>query len=60
MIREVLHINVINFYIAVARALDLTLKQKPVAVEPLTPEELKQILSQSKENDDDDCLMCGS
>ena len=35
-------------------------KQKPVAVEPLTPEELKQILSQSKENDDDDCLMCGS
>jgi len=35
-------------------------KQKPVAVEPLTPEELKQILSQSKENDEDDCLMCGS
>ena len=35
-------------------------KQKPVAVEPLTPEELKQILSQSKENEDDDCLMCGS
>ena len=35
-------------------------KQKPVAVEPLTPEELKQILSQSMENEDDDGLMCGS
>jgi len=29
-------------------------------VEPLSPEELKQILSQSKESEDDDCLMCGS
>ena len=35
-------------------------KEKPVAVEPLTPEELKQIISQSKENEDDECLMCGS
>ena len=35
-------------------------KEKPVAVEPLTPEELKQIISQSKENEDDDCLVCGS
>ena len=35
-------------------------KEKPVAGEPLSPEELKQILSQSKENEDDDCLMCGS
>jgi len=35
-------------------------KEKPVAVEPLSPEELKQIISQSKENEDDDCLMCGS
>jgi len=35
-------------------------KEKPIAVEPLTPEELKQIISQSKENEDDDCLMCGS
>ena len=35
-------------------------KEKPVAVEPLTPEELKQFISQSKENEDDDCLMCGS
>ena len=35
-------------------------KEKTVAVEPLTPEELKQIISQSKENEDDDCLMCGS
>jgi ribonucleoside-diphosphate reductase alpha chain len=29
-------------------------------VEPLTPEELKQMLKQSKDNEDDDCLMCGS
>ena len=29
-------------------------------VEPLSPEELKQMLSQSKESEDDDCLMCGS
>ncbi|MEK9755981.1 MAG: ribonucleoside-diphosphate reductase subunit alpha [Bacteroidota bacterium] len=35
-------------------------KETPIAVEPLTPEELKQIISQSKENEDDDCLMCGS
>ena len=35
-------------------------KEKPLAVKPLTPEELKQIISQSKENEDDDCLMCGS
>ena len=34
--------------------------QKQVAVEPLTPEELKQMLSQSQSNEDDDCLMCGS
>ena len=30
------------------------------AVEPLTPQELKQMLEQSKSNEDDDCLMCGS
>ncbi|MGC6421574.1 MAG: ribonucleoside-diphosphate reductase subunit alpha [Flavobacteriaceae bacterium] len=30
------------------------------AVEPLTPEELKQMLAQSKNSEDDDCLMCGS
>ena len=30
------------------------------AVEPLSPEELKQMLSQAKESEDDDCLMCGS
>jgi len=33
---------------------------KPVAVEPLTPGELKEMLAKSKENEDDDCLMCGS
>ena len=34
--------------------------EKPVAVEPLTPGELKEMLAKSKENEDDDCLMCGS
>ena len=34
--------------------------EKPVAVEPLTPAELKEMLAKSKENEDDDCLMCGS
>ena len=34
--------------------------EKPVAVEPLTPSELKEMLTKSKENEDDDCLMCGS
>ena len=29
-------------------------------VEPLTPSELKTMLQQSKENEGDDCLMCGS
>ena len=29
-------------------------------VEPLSPQELKQMLAQAKENEDDDCLMCGS
>ena len=29
-------------------------------VEPLSPQELKQMLSQAKDNEDDDCLMCGS
>ena len=32
----------------------------PVAVEPLSPKELKQMLAQAKEGEDDDCLMCGS
>ena len=34
--------------------------EKPVAVEPLTAGELKEMLAKSKENEDDDCLMCGS
>jgi ribonucleoside-diphosphate reductase alpha chain len=34
--------------------------QAPVPVEPLSPQELKQILAQAKEGEDDDCLMCGS
>jgi len=32
----------------------------PVPVEPLSPQELKQMLAQAKEGEDDDCLMCGS
>ena len=35
-------------------------KPAAVAVEPLTPEELKTMLEQSRESEDDDCLMCGS
>ena len=34
--------------------------EKPLAVEPLTPGELKEMLAKSRENEDDDCLMCGS
>ncbi len=32
----------------------------PQPVEPLSPEELKEMLSKAKESEDDDCLMCGS
>ena len=32
-----------------------------IPVEPLTPEELKEMIAKSKEGEqDDDCLMCGS
>ena len=31
-----------------------------IAVDPLPPEELKKMLSQSQNSEDDDCLMCGS
>ncbi len=34
--------------------------KEQVAVKPLKPEELKQMLEQSKNSKDDDCLMCGS
>jgi len=34
--------------------------KEQIAVEPLKPEELKQMLKQSKNSEDDDCLMCGS
>ena len=37
-----------------------TAKPAAVPVEPLTPEELKAMLQQSRESEDDDCLMCGS
>ena len=32
----------------------------PIPVEPLSPQELKQMLSKAKDSEDDDCLMCGS
>ncbi|THD69443.1 ribonucleoside-diphosphate reductase subunit alpha [Robertkochia marina] len=35
-------------------------KETPVAVEPLTPQELKEMIARSKDSQDDDCLMCGS
>ena len=31
-----------------------------VPVEPLSPQELKEIIAQAKQSEDDDCLMCGS
>jgi ribonucleoside-diphosphate reductase alpha chain len=31
-----------------------------IEVEPLAPEELKEMLKKAKESEDDDCLMCGS
>ena len=39
---------------------DKASKAAVVPVEPLTPEELKTMLQQSRESEDDDCLMCGS
>ena len=48
--------------VAQASAAAATDAAKPAAVpvEPLTPEELKAMLQQSRESEDDDCLMCGS
>ncbi|WP_340201374.1 ribonucleoside-diphosphate reductase subunit alpha [Ascidiimonas sp. W6] len=37
-----------------------TINEAPVAVEPLTPQELKEMLAKSRQSEDDDCLMCGS
>ena len=34
--------------------------EPPVPVEPLSPNELKEMLSKAKESEDDDCLMCVS
>ena len=34
--------------------------QASVPVEPLSPQELKEMLAQAKGNEDDNCLMCGS
>ena len=31
-----------------------------IPAEPISPQELKQMLSQAKDSEDDDCLMCGS
>ena len=43
-----------------APASDASTTPQQVPVEPLSPEELKQMLAQSKNSEDDDCLMCGS
>ena len=45
---------------AVSTATAVKAAQAPVPVEPLSPQELKQMLAQAKEGEDDDCLMCGS
>ncbi|QLE01279.1 ribonucleoside-diphosphate reductase subunit alpha [Galbibacter sp. BG1] len=39
---------------------EATAKAAPVAVEPLSPQELKEMLAKSRDAEDDDCLMCGS
>ena len=44
----------------VAAASAIKSESTSVPVEPLSPEELKQMLSQAKESEDDDCLMCVS
>tara|TARA_Y100001960_G_scaffold333534_1_gene439197 strand:- start:5527 stop:5823 length:297 start_codon:yes stop_codon:yes gene_type:complete len=33
---------------------------EPTPVEPLSPDELKEMLAKSKSSEEDDCLMCGS
>ena len=43
-----------------APATSSELKPSIVPVEPLTPQELKEMLAKSKQSEDDDCLMCGS
>ena len=45
---------------AVAASSTVASSPASTPVEPLSPQELKQMLAQAKENEDDDCLMCGS
>ena len=33
---------------------------KDISTKPMTPQELREMLTQSKNAPDDDCLMCGS
>lgn len=51
-------------FIKLILTLDLRLAtaaiESPVPVEPLSPNELKEMFSKAKESEDDDCLMCGS
>jgi ribonucleoside-diphosphate reductase alpha chain len=38
-----------------------SIREKEVDVEPMSPEEMKELIRRSKEGQgDDDCLMCGS
>ncbi|MGY8923158.1 MAG: ribonucleoside-diphosphate reductase subunit alpha [Flavobacteriales bacterium] len=45
---------------AVVTTAEVKPAKAPVPLEPLSPQELKQMLAQAKEGEDDDCLMCGS
>ena len=45
---------------AAATATPAASAQQNVQVEPMSPQELRQMLEQSRESEDDDCLMCGS
>ena len=35
-------------------------KTKKIDVEPMSPKEVKELIAKTKEDEGDDCLMCGS
>ena len=44
----------------ISKAIQSNGESNPIPVEPVSPQELKQMLSKAKDSEDDDCLMCGS
>jgi len=43
-----------------SKTTQLNTESTPIPLEPVSPQELKQMLSEAKDSEDDDCLMCGS